>query len=116
MLIPRTSKGCEGAFSLARMGDGSTDIDVDRARHRIDNDTEKRVDAGAHLRTACPSSIKCYSSSSSLRYVLYSCVVRVFVYVHVCDEIRADELLVEKERVRNLTEEIEQTVQEIQGS
>ena len=28
----------------------------------------------------------------------------------------ADELLLEKERVRNLTEEIEQTVQEIQGS
>lgn len=27
-----------------------------------------------------------------------------------------DELLLEKERVRNLTEEIEQTVQEIQGS
>lgn len=27
-----------------------------------------------------------------------------------------DELLVEKERVRNLTAEIEQTVQEIQGS
>lgn len=28
----------------------------------------------------------------------------------------ADELLVEKERVRNLTAEIEQTVQEIQGT
>jgi hypothetical protein len=27
-----------------------------------------------------------------------------------------DDLLIEKERVRNLTEEIEQTVQEIQGS
>ena len=30
----------------------------------------------------------------------------------VCDRICADELLIEKERVRNLTEEIEQTVQE----
>lgn len=39
-------------------------------------------------------------------------LVSLCVYVFV----RVDELLVEKERVRNLTEEIEQTVQEIQGS
>jgi hypothetical protein len=34
----------------------------------------------------------------------------------MCLSLFVDELLVEKERVRNLTAEIEQTVQEIQGS
>lgn len=36
--------------------------------------------------------------------------------LNVMSPLLVDELLVEKERVRNLTAEIEQTVQEIQGS
>lgn len=40
-------------------------------------------------------------------------VTLLLVYVFV---LSLDELLVEKERVRNLTAEIETTVQEIQGS
>jgi hypothetical protein len=38
----------------------------------------------------------------------------MYCSVKLC--VLIDELLVEKERVRNLTAEIEQTVQEIQGS
>lgn len=40
----------------------------------------------------------------------------MFIYNTEKKKLTADELLIEKERVRNLTEEIEQTVQEIQGS
>lgn len=43
----------------------------------------------------------------SVKISFFFCCLRVYVL---------DELLLEKERVRNLTEEIEQTVQEIQGS
>lgn len=47
---------------------------------------------------------------------MFVSVIVVMVVVVCCERQTADELLVEKERVRNLTEEIEQTVQEIQGS
>lgn len=52
-----------------------------------------------------------------IRLWLYSltCFMSNLSALHVCMLI-SDELLVEKERVRNLTAEIEQTVQEIQGS
>lgn len=52
------------------------------------------------------------------------CLKKFFLVFHECFIIwlimlfcfLQDDLVVEKERVRNLTEEIEQTVQEIQGS
>lgn len=50
--------------------------------------------------------------------VAKQCLTSMSCLLSMCADHRAlaDELLVEKERVRNLTAEIEQTVQEIQGS
>lgn len=48
--------------------------------------------------------------------MLYAWAYLIYVAYSLTNVYCSDELLVEKERVRNLTAEIEQTVQEIQGS